>query len=128
MRLSIFRYRRGLRTRGASPRAARHPSKFLLVLLFAAQAWGTNHSSAQTLLPAHANVCRLIEQNAAATRLPVDYLARLLWTESRFDPWATSPAGAQGIAQFMPQTAADEGLADPRNPTSSVQHAAQLLV
>ena len=33
--------------------------------------------------------------------------------ESNFNPFAVSPAGAQGIAQFMPGTAAAYGLDDP---------------
>ena len=46
----------------------------------------------------------------AATSLPPDFFARLIWKESRFDPNAVSPAGAEGIAQFMPGTAALRGL------------------
>lgn len=37
-------------------------------------------------------------------------LAALLQQESGFNPKATSPAGAQGIAQFMPSTWADKGV------------------
>ena len=44
--------------------------------------------------------------------LPRDFFARLIWKESRFDPDAVSPAGAEGIAQFMPGTAAMRGLDD----------------
>jgi hypothetical protein len=40
-------------------------------------------------------------------------LAAQLYVESRFNPFARSPAGAQGIAQFMPATAAAYGLDDP---------------
>jgi hypothetical protein len=71
--------------------------------------------------------CRLIEDAAAANRLPVDLLTRLIWIESRFQSTVTSPAGAEGIAQFMPGTAAEQGLADPRDPEQAIPHAARLL-
>lgn len=58
-------------------------------------------------------VCDLIAAEAGRTGLPRDFLARLIWKESRFDPDAVSPAGAEGIAQFMPGTAKMRGLADP---------------
>lgn len=58
-------------------------------------------------------VCNLIALHADQNRLPRDFLARLLWTESRFDADAVSPKGAEGIAQFMPTTAALRDLADP---------------
>jgi hypothetical protein len=58
-------------------------------------------------------VCDLIATQADHTGLPKDFFARLIWKESRFDPNAVSPAGAEGIAQFMPGTAKMRGLADP---------------
>jgi hypothetical protein len=58
-------------------------------------------------------VCDLIGAEAGRTGLPRDFFARLIWKESRFDPNAVSPAGAEGIAQFMPGTAKMRGLADP---------------
>ena len=54
----------------------------------------------------------LIEDAAAASGLPVDYFTRLIWRESSFRTWVVSPVGAQGIAQFMPGTAAMRGLDD----------------
>lgn len=59
-----------------------------------------------------ARVCTLIRQAAERHALPPDFLARLIWKESRFDPNAVSPAGAEGIAQFMPGTARLRGLDD----------------
>lgn len=57
-------------------------------------------------------ICRLIEHHADRNGLSRDFLARLMWKESRFDPHAVSPKGAEGIAQFMPGTAARRGLID----------------
>ena len=73
-------------------------------------------------------ICQTIGAAAGETGLPMGFLARLLWTESGFHSAATSPAGAEGVAQFMPQTAALRGLADPRDPIQAIQHAARLLV
>lgn len=58
-------------------------------------------------------LCRLLLTAAERHAVPADFFIRLIWTESRFDPHAVSPVGAQGIAQFMPQTARLRGLADP---------------
>lgn len=57
-------------------------------------------------------ICTLIEREADRHGLPRDFFARLIFKESRFDPGAVSPAGAEGIAQFMPGTAAMRGLDD----------------
>jgi hypothetical protein len=73
-------------------------------------------------------VCRMVDQAAAVHKLPVGFLTRLIWQESRFRSDATSPKGAEGIAQFLPQTAAERGLADPRDPGQAVNHAARLLI
>jgi Transglycosylase SLT domain len=73
-------------------------------------------------------ICQTIGEAAAANGLPFGFLARLLWTESGFRSAATSPAGAEGVAQFMPQTAAERGLLDPRDPLQAIGHAARLLL
>lgn len=57
-----------------------------------------------------ARICHLIEEHAGLNDLPAEFFARLIWKESRFDVNAVSPAGAEGIAQFMPGTAAMRGL------------------
>ena len=46
----------------------------------------------------------LVEAAAQTAGLPVSVVAAQLAQESRWNPDATSPAGAQGIAQFMPAT------------------------
>src|SRR5467141_1920921 len=64
-------------------------------------------------------ICDVLAAAAAENDLPVDFFARLIWQESRFDPTAVSRAGAQGVAQFMPATASWRGLADPFDPPRS---------
>ncbi|HEU4906679.1 MAG TPA: transglycosylase SLT domain-containing protein [Solirubrobacterales bacterium] len=54
-------------------------------------------------------------------------LAAQLLAESNFDPYAGSPAGAQGIAQFMPATAASYGLRDPYDPVEAIDAQAHLM-
>lgn len=73
-------------------------------------------------------VCSLVERAARANHVPVALLTRLIWTESRFRADAISPKGAQGIAQFMPGTASERGLADPFDPEQAIPKAATLLV
>jgi hypothetical protein len=72
-------------------------------------------------------VCDLIDAAAAESRLPIAFLTRLVWRESRFLPDAISPKGAQGIAQFMPATAARRGLADPFDPRTAIPASAAYL-
>lgn len=74
-----------------------------------------------------ADVCKLIERNASEHALDPAFLARLLWKESRFEPSAVSPAGALGIAQFMPGTADLYRLDDPFNPAQAIGKAAWYL-
>jgi hypothetical protein len=72
-------------------------------------------------------VCPLVESAARANHIPVALLTRLIWTESRFQAHVVSPKGAQGIAQFMPGTAAERGLADPFDPEQAIPKAARLV-
>ena len=73
------------------------------------------------------DVCTAIEQAALDHDLDPGFFARLLWQESLFDAAAISPAGAQGIAQFMPGTAALRGLADAFNPAMAIRASAAYL-
>ncbi|HEY4892006.1 MAG TPA: lytic transglycosylase domain-containing protein, partial [Reyranella sp.] len=59
--------------------------------------------------------------------LPEELFTRLIWQESRFDPAAVSPAGARGIAQFMPQTAAMRGLTNAFEPLQALRESASYL-
>lgn len=68
------------------------------------------------------------EAEAAARRhgVPVEGWVAQVWTESRFDPNVCSPAGACGLAQFMPGTAADFGI-DPFDPEASLDAGARYM-
>jgi hypothetical protein len=65
----------------------------------------------------------------AATRWNVSaaLLAAQLMAESNFNPFAVSPAGAQGLAQFIPSTAAAYGLHDPFDPEAAIDAQAHLM-
>jgi soluble lytic murein transglycosylase-like protein len=69
-----------------------------------------------------------IETTRAARQrdLPPEFLAATLLQESAYDVNALSPAGAVGIAQFMPETAAAVGI-DPYDPLAAIGGAAELL-
>ena len=54
-------------------------------------------------------------------------LAAQLDKESGFNPFARSPAGALGIAQFMPGTARAYGLANPLDAASAIDAQAHLM-
>jgi soluble lytic murein transglycosylase-like protein len=66
------------------------------------------------------DVCGVIEAAAQKNALDPNFFVRLIWKESLFDAAAVSPAGAQGIAQFMPDTARMRGLDDPFNPAEAL--------
>src|SRR5256885_1278916 len=72
-------------------------------------------------------LCRLIETAAREHAVPADFLTSLIWRESSFRTGAVSRAGAQGVAQFMPGTAAERGLADPFDPEQAIPKSAELL-
>lgn len=72
-------------------------------------------------------ICSLIDAAAAKNGLPVDFLTRLVWRESRFAADAVSPKGAQGIAQFMPGTASLRGLNDPFDARTAIAASAAYL-
>jgi transglycosylase-like protein with SLT domain/D-alanyl-D-alanine carboxypeptidase-like protein len=94
----------GFGDRGGDGRATRAvqsfvPARFAPLIIRAAQRWGVS---------AHV-------------------LAAQLYAESNFNPFARSPAGAQGIAQFMPGTAEAIGLADPFDPGAAIDAQAHLM-
>ena len=99
----------------------------LLVAVALAFVAGAAPARAETDDDLRSDICRMIELAAAAHDLPSHFLPRLIWRESSFRPHVVSPAGAQGIAQFMPGTAGERGLADPFDPEQAIPKAAEFL-
>jgi soluble lytic murein transglycosylase-like protein len=78
------------------------------------------------------SICLMIESAARANTLPLEFFARVIWQESRFradaiGPLTRSGGRAQGIAQFMPGTAAERGLLDPLDPIQALPKSAEFL-
>jgi len=72
-------------------------------------------------------LCDTLASSAQTSGLPVSFFSNLIWQESRFVFRAVSPAGALGIAQFMPRTAAAIGLTNPFDPLKALPASARLL-
>src|SRR3954451_16104085 len=68
-----------------------------------------------------------ILRSASRWNVSPGLLAAQLMAESGFNPRAVSPAGALGIAQFMPATARSYGLRDPFDPVASIDAQAHLM-
>jgi len=59
--------------------------------------------------------------------LPPGLLDALVWTESRYNPFAISKAGAVGLGQLMPGTARDMGVTNRYDPKANIYGAARYL-
>jgi hypothetical protein len=68
-----------------------------------------------------------LAQAAQRWNISAGLLAAQLMAESNFNPFARSPAGARGIAQFMPGTAKEMGLRDPFDAATSIDAQAHLM-
>jgi Transglycosylase SLT domain/SPOR domain len=78
------------------------------------------------------SICLMVEAAARAHNLPAEFFARVIWQESRFQADAIGPMTrrgkrAQGIAQFMPGTAAERNLLDPFDPVQALPKSAEFL-
>jgi len=103
----------------------------LLALAAAQQAPAQNAPGGLTRDPRN-SICLMIESAARANALPIDFFARVIWQESRFranviGPVTRSGERAQGIAQFMPGTAAERRLFEPFNPAEALVKSAEFL-
>ena len=74
-----------------------------------------------------AEICDSLTKAAQTNDLPAPFFIRLLFQESEFKQGVISSAGALGIAQFMPETAADRGLDNPFDPLQAIPASAKFL-
>ena len=122
---SVVAIRRVLPTGGSGSAASGTTATFA-----SAVGAGANPSTSGTTQMGNVAVpnqyAQTIEQAASSNGIPASLLGALLYHESRFEPNVVSSAGAEGIAQFMPSTAAGMGV-NPLDPTSAINGAAQLL-
>ncbi|MGY8661282.1 lytic transglycosylase domain-containing protein [Bradyrhizobium sp. UFLA05-109] len=75
----------------------------------------------------HDAFCHALREAAENSEIPLAFFARLIWQESRFRSNEVSHAGARGVAQFMPETAAEVGLDNPFDPFKALPASAKLL-
>jgi hypothetical protein len=111
---------------GANPRDRQHPARY------DQGSWeppGGDHGRVKHGLPSfvpprfHDPIARA----ALRWNVPMNLLAAQLYAESGFNPFARSPAGAEGIAQFMPGTADAYGLDNPFDAQEAIDAQAHLM-
>lgn len=88
---------------------------------------GLNVNGAAARVGAETPYADLINAAAARTGVPGELIAAVAKQESGFDPRAVSPAGAQGIMQLMPGTAAGLGVKNSFDPAQAIDGGARLL-
>jgi soluble lytic murein transglycosylase-like protein len=86
---------------------------------------GRATAALQSFVPAR--YAPMIARAAQRWSVSAQLLAAQLYAESNFNPFARSPAGAQGIAQFMPGTARGMGLRNPFDPAQAIDAQARLM-
>jgi hypothetical protein len=99
-----------------NPRSTRRPA-------------GGGDGARRTGLPAFVpeRYAAILTRAAQRWNVSATLLAAQLYAESNFNPFANSPAGAQGIAQFMPGTALALGLDDPFDAEQAIDAQAHLM-
>ncbi len=77
--------------------------------------------------PTRQEIDHLITQTARRHDVTPGLLKALIVAESGLDPWARSRAGAMGLTQIMPRTAAEMGLDDPYDPAQNIEAGCRYL-
>lgn len=82
---------------------------------------------AVSLVPAPGGVAAIVAGQAARTGVDPSLALSVARTESAFCAGAVSQAGAQGVMQLMPQTAAEVGVRNPFDPVENAAGGARYL-
>jgi hypothetical protein len=86
---------------------------------------GRASAAVQSFVPAR--YAPIIARAAQRWQVSAQLLAAQIYAESNFNPFAVSGAGAQGIAQFIPSTAASVGVRNPFDPGDAIDGQAHLM-
>ena len=86
---------------------------------------GDGHSSIPSFVPE--GFREAIARAAQRWNVGAALLSAQIYAESNFNPFARSPAGAEGIAQFMPGTADAYGLRNPFDADQAIDAQAHLM-
>ena len=121
------------RSRTGSPKSAERPPAGAIV---PTPTGGFNAALAQALLPELTppdsaapdapapvppeQINQLVQQNADIWQVDPALIKSVIANESSFNANATSPVGAQGLMQLMPETAASLGVKNPYDPAQNV--------
>ncbi|MHB2247305.1 lytic transglycosylase domain-containing protein [Pseudomonas fitomaticsae] len=81
----------------------------------------------QPQLIANQPYAELVSAAASANHLPEALLHAVIKSESNYNPGATSPKGAGGLMQLMPDTARELGVKDVYDPKANIQGGAKYL-
>lgn len=87
----------------------------------------TSQTNYSNVLASAVNYENEIAKAATTYNLPEKLIASVMKQESNFNPNATSPAGAKGLMQLMPQTAKFLGLTNPEDPEQNIMGGANYL-
>jgi hypothetical protein len=90
-------------------------------------ATGADGDSTQPAEVSLDDLCNSVLTSAQDNDLPIPFFANLLWQESGLRNDVVSSKGALGIAQFMPETAAENGLDNPFDPMQAIPASARFL-
>jgi cell wall-associated NlpC family hydrolase len=87
----------------------------------------TNWSNVPTTAGIPAEYQTYVQQAANQSGLDPNLIAAVIQQESRWNPTAVSPAGAQGLMQLMPATARALGVTDANDPSQNITAGARYL-